>query len=101
MLLALNRSYFPTFKWLYQALESMQVKPDAIGQRFRQAFEESYEVAIAGTKLILEEMLHLVERQFPQMDTLSIYQRLNYVRAAHEVLTDSAKSIEKATRDLG
>jgi predicted nucleotidyltransferase len=85
VLLALNRSYFPTFKWLYQALKSMQVKPDAIGQRFRQAFEAAYEEAIADTKLILEETLHLAEGQVPQLDTASIYRRLNYVRTAHEM----------------
>jgi predicted nucleotidyltransferase len=89
VLLALNRSYFPTFKWLYQALESMQVKPDTIGQRFRRAFEASYEEAIADTKLILEETFHLVEAQFPQMDTAPIYRRLNYVRTAHEMPMDS------------
>ncbi|MBN1454363.1 MAG: nucleotidyltransferase domain-containing protein [Anaerolineales bacterium] len=85
VLLALNRSYFPTFKWLYHALESMQVKPEAIDQRFRQAFEVPCEEAIADTKLILEETLHLVEVQFPQMDTARIYRRLNYIRAAHEM----------------
>jgi len=84
VLLALNRSYFPTFKWLYQSLESMQVKPEAVGQRLRQVFGASYEEAIADTKQILEETLHLVEKQFPQIDTAPIYRRLNYMRAVHE-----------------
>jgi hypothetical protein len=83
ILLALNRRYFPTFKWLYRALESMQVKPEAVDQRFRRTYEVSYEEAIADTKSILEETLHLVERQFPQMDTAPIYRHLTYVRAAH------------------
>jgi predicted nucleotidyltransferase len=84
VLLALNRSYFPTFKWLYQSFESMQVKPQAIGERFRQAYEASYLEAIADTKLILEETLQLVERQFPQMDMAPIHRHLTYVRAAHK-----------------
>ncbi len=83
VLMALNRSYFPTFKWLYHSLESMQIKPEAIGHRFRQAFEVSYEETITDTKLILEETLHLVERQFPHIDTTPIYRHLTYVRAAH------------------
>lgn len=83
VLLALNRRYFPTFKWLYRALESMEPKPEAINERFRQAYEASYSEAIADTKRILEETLHLVERQFPQMDTALIHRRLAYVRAAH------------------
>jgi hypothetical protein len=85
VLLALNRSYFPTFKWLYQALASMQVKPDAISERFRHAYQVSYQEAFADTKLILEETLHLVERQFPQMDTAQIYHHLTYARTAHEI----------------
>ena len=88
VLLALNRSYFPTFKWLYHALGLMQVKPEAIGQRFRQAFEAPYGEAIADTKLILEETLQLVKRQFPQMDTAPIYCRLSYVRAAYKTPMD-------------
>jgi hypothetical protein len=83
VLLALNRRYFPTFKWLYRALESMPVKPEAISQRFRQAYEASHPEAIADTKRLLEETLHLVERQFPQIDTAPIYHRLSYMRAAH------------------
>jgi hypothetical protein len=38
---------------------------------------------IADTKQLLEETLHLVETQFPQIDTALIQRRLAYVRAAH------------------
>jgi hypothetical protein len=84
VLLALNRSYFPTFKWLYRALELMHIKPEAIGYRFRQAFEASYQEAIADTKLLLEETLHLVEKQFSRIDTEPTYRRLAYARTAHD-----------------
>lgn len=84
VLLALNQSYFPTFKWLYRALESMQVKPENVDQRLRRAFVAPYEEAIADTKQLLEETLRLVETQFPQMDTAPIHRRLAYVRTAHK-----------------
>ena len=84
VLLALNRSYFPTFKWLYRALESMQIKPEAIGTRFRQAFEVSYADAITDIKALLEETLHLVEGKFPQIDAKPIYHHLSYMRTAHD-----------------
>jgi predicted nucleotidyltransferase len=84
VLLALNRSYFPTFKWLYRALESMHIKPEAIDYRFRHAFEATYQETIADTRLLLEETLHLVEKQFPQIDTEPTYHRLAYVRATHD-----------------
>jgi len=83
VLLALNRMYFPTLKWLYPALESMQVKPEAIDRRFRKAYEAPYGEAIEDIKAILEETVQLVERQFPQMDTALVYRRLYYARAAH------------------
>jgi predicted nucleotidyltransferase len=82
VLLALNRRYFPTFKWLYHALESMPVKPEAIEARFRQVYQASYQETIAETKLILEEIVHLVEKQFPRLDTTLIHRRLSYTRTA-------------------
>ena len=85
VLLALNRRYFPTFKWIYQTLESMQVKPEAIDRSFRKAYETSYAEAIEDTKSILEEIVHLVEGQFPQIDTSLVYRRLSYLRAAQNV----------------
>jgi hypothetical protein len=82
VLLALNRRYFPTFKWIYQALESLQVKPEAIDRRFRKVYTVSSMEAIEDTKLILEETVHLVERQFPQIGTALVHRRLSYRRAA-------------------
>jgi hypothetical protein len=84
VLLALNRKYFPTFKWLYHVLESMQVKPESIDRRFRQVYEISYTEAIAETRSLLEETVSLVEMQFPNMDMTQIYRRLAYVRAPHD-----------------
>lgn len=88
VLLALNRLYFPTFKWLYQVLESMHVKPEAISCRFRQAYEVSYEEAIKDTRLMLEEVLHLVEKQFPQLEMTPIERHLTCMRAAHSTPVD-------------
>jgi predicted nucleotidyltransferase len=84
VLLALNRKYFPTFKWLYHVLESMQVKPESIDRRFRQVYETSYTEAIAEIRSLLEETVSLVEMQFPHRDMTQIYRRLTYVRAAHD-----------------
>jgi hypothetical protein len=84
VLLALNRRYFPTFKWLYHTLESMSVKPDSIAYRFQNAYEAPYSEAVEDTKLILEEIVHLVEGQFPQIDTTLVYRRLAYARGAQD-----------------
>jgi Domain of unknown function (DUF4037) len=83
VLLALNRSYFPTYKWLFQALETMQVKPKNIEQRLRRAFATPYAEAIADTKQVLEETLELVERQFPRLDTTKARRQLGYTRSGH------------------
>jgi hypothetical protein len=82
VLLALNRRYFPTFKWLFRTLESMQVKPKNIDQRFRQAFKLPCSEAIADTRQLLEETLALVELQFPHLDTTLAHRQLGYTRTA-------------------
>ncbi len=90
ILLALNRRYFPTFKWIHQTIKSMQVKPEEIDRRFRKAYETTYAEAIEDTKSILEEIVHLVEEQFPQIDTSLVYRRLSYLRAAQNVNAHAA-----------
>ena len=83
VLLALNRLYFPTFKWLYRVLATMPVKPVAIEQRFRQAFQAPYDDAVQDTARLLHETLDLVQRHFPHLDTTAVARRLAYTRAAH------------------
>ena len=80
VLLALNKEYFPTFKWMYRSLESMRVKPVSVCERLRQAFTSSYQQAIADTKQILLETVELVEVRHPLPDLNAIRRRLSYVR---------------------
>jgi hypothetical protein len=82
VLLVLNRRYFPAFKWIYRVLESIQIKPEEIEHRFRKAYKAPYMEAIADTKSMLEETVHLVERQFPKMEMALVYRRLSYMRVA-------------------
>jgi predicted nucleotidyltransferase len=86
VLLALNRLYFPTFKWLYQVLATMPVKPVDVEQRFRQAFRVSYAAAVLDTTRLLHETLDLVKRHFPHLDTTVVARRLAYTRTAHTAL---------------
>ncbi len=83
VLLALNRCYFPTFKWLYRALDTMPVKPESVDRRLRRAFTLPYSEAIADTKRLLAETLALVELQFPRVDTIQARRQLEYTRTAH------------------
>ncbi|MBN1877959.1 MAG: DUF4037 domain-containing protein [Anaerolineae bacterium] len=83
VLLALNRRYFPTFKWLFRVLDTMTVKPKNIDQRLRQAFKVPYSEAIADTQHLLEETLALVELQFPYLDTAQVHRQLKYTRTEH------------------
>jgi len=90
VLLALNRAYFPTFKWMYRVLESMAVKPDDVAQRLRRAFAVPYSDAVADMAQVLDETLTLVEQRFPQLDTSGARRRLAYTRAAYEKPPDLA-----------
>jgi hypothetical protein len=83
VLLALNRLYFPTFKWMYQVLATMPVKPVDVERRFRQAFHVSYDDAIEDTTHLLHEILALVENHFPHLDTTAVARRLTYTRMAY------------------
>ncbi|HOU15670.1 MAG TPA: DUF4037 domain-containing protein [Anaerolineae bacterium] len=83
VLLALNRLYFPTFKWMYQVLPTMQVKPVDVERRFRQAFTVPYAEAIVDTTRLLAETVVLVEQHFPQLDMTAVHRRLSYARRAY------------------
>jgi hypothetical protein len=83
VLLALNRRYFPTFKWLYQVLATMPLKPVDVERRFRQTFKAPYDAAVEDTTRLLHETLALVQRHFPHLDTTAVARRLTYTRAAH------------------
>lgn len=84
ILLALNKCYFPTFKWLYQTMKAMAIKPISIEQRFKRAYTLSFMDAIEDTKKVLEETLQLVWEQQLLADKESAYQYLSYVRTATE-----------------
>ena len=68
VLLALNGSYFPTFKWLYRRLDELPIAPTASGERLRQMFHTSPPVALTQLRAVLLETLALVEQRFPQLD---------------------------------
>jgi hypothetical protein len=83
ILLALNRRYFPTYKWVYPVLESLPIKPHDAAGRYQQAYTAGPAVAAADTVAILEETLDLVHEQFPSLDIESVRRRVKVTRQAH------------------
>ncbi|MCP2034309.1 putative nucleotidyltransferase [Planomicrobium sp. HSC-17F08] len=69
VLLAMNRSYFPTYKWFYKRLAELPIVPEQIDFRLRQLYLESPLAAVKQLKAILEETVVLVEQLYPQVDT--------------------------------
>jgi hypothetical protein len=69
VLLALNKSYFPTFKWIYPALQRMPRTPLQIAQRLRSMFDEPPMQAAAQLRAVLTETLDMVEAAYPDLDT--------------------------------
>jgi hypothetical protein len=82
VLLALNRSYFPAFKWMYPELKNMAIKPKFIGKRFRRGYAATHDQAAADMQQILIETIRLVEEQFPQIDTDTAHRRTAHRRRA-------------------
>ena len=68
VLLALNGSYFPTFKWLYRRLDELPLVPTATTPRLRRMFREAPLAAAAQLHALLLETLALVEERYPQLD---------------------------------
>ena len=84
ILLALNREYFPTYKWMYRTLERMAVVPSDVGWRFRQAYARSQDEAICDTLAVVAETLDLVEQHMPQVDTSRARKRFSVPQRAYE-----------------
>lgn len=68
VLLALNRSYFPAFKWMYPALRQMARTPRQVAARLHAMFDEP-PIHAAHLRAVLAETLDLVEAAYPQIDT--------------------------------
>jgi predicted nucleotidyltransferase len=69
ILLALNKEFFPTYKWMYKAFKNFIIKPKNIEQRFINAFESSPKEALKDTIKILKETLDIVNKLYPEIDT--------------------------------
>jgi predicted nucleotidyltransferase len=69
VLLALNRSYFPTFKWMYPRLGQLARKPPQLVARLQSMFEEPASDAAGSLRAVLSETLGMVESAYPQVDT--------------------------------
>ncbi len=81
-LLALNRAYFPTYKWMLPVLEGLAIKPVDVTARFRRAVGGPPQQTALDMQALLAETLALVEAHLPEIDTTSIRQRLAYRRKA-------------------
>jgi predicted nucleotidyltransferase len=84
LLLALNRMYFPTYKWIYRYLAAMHVRPAEVERRFRRAFECPAEEACADMLALIDETLALIDVHWPQIDTSAAKERLAARRVAYD-----------------
>src|SRR5690606_26316645 len=69
VLLALNGSYFPTYKWMFKRLHELPVKPENLEWRLREMYRESPTEAAGRLREVLDETLQLAEAQYPDLDT--------------------------------
>ena len=69
VLLALNGSYFPTYKWMFKRLHELPAKPENLEWRLREMYKESPPKAAGRMREVLEETLELVKDRYPDLDT--------------------------------
>jgi hypothetical protein len=84
LLLALNRTYFSTFKWMYPVLDSLEVKPVAINERLRATLSAPYESAINEIKQLSAETLDLIHEHYPEIDLTTPRRKLSYQRTGYD-----------------
>jgi hypothetical protein len=82
VLLALNREYFPTVKWMYPILEKLPIQPTDTAGRFRQAFTLPPVEAARQMVALMKDVVTLVETHLPGVDTRRVRRRLAYTRTA-------------------
>ncbi len=84
ILLAVNRAYFPTFKWMYHSLDALSIKPHDIVERLRAAFDAPHDGAIADTNRLVHETFALLDRHHPEIDTSATTEAIARRRIAHD-----------------
>lgn len=83
ILLALNKEYFPTFKWMYKSLETFRIKPENIEQRFRDIFTYSPIEAYENTLVIILETLNIINKVYPEINANIFLNKLRSARIPH------------------
>ena len=87
VLLALNGRWFPTYRWMYPALDAMPVVPADIGPRLRRMYREPPRMAASQLRDVLAETLGLVRTHVPRLDSLLLEPEryeLDLTPVAHE-----------------
>jgi predicted nucleotidyltransferase len=82
--LALNKQYFPTFKWMYKSFETLKIKPKNIEQRFRDIFTYPPRKAYDNTLSIMMETLDIINEIYPEIDTNVVLGKLKSARIPHD-----------------
>lgn len=82
--LALNKQYFPTFKWMYKSFEALKIKPKNIEQRFRAVFTYPPRKAYENTLGIMMETLDMINEVYPEIDTNVVLGKLKSARIPHD-----------------
>jgi hypothetical protein len=82
--LALNKQYFPTFKWMYKSFEVLKIKPENIEQRFRDIFTYPPRKAYENTLEIMMETLDIINEIYPEIDTNVVLGKLKSARIPHD-----------------
>ena len=68
VLLALNESYFPTYKWMYNRIAELSHVPVNLGSRLKQMFIKPPVRGVTQLHSVLAEILAIAEKLHPQID---------------------------------
>jgi hypothetical protein len=75
--LALNKCYFPTLKWIFPTLESLQILPVDAAGRIRMMSAAPLEKGAVESRSLVLETLELVEKFYPGVEVASIRRKIS------------------------
>jgi Domain of unknown function (DUF4037) len=76
VLLGLNRTYHPGYKWMDRTVRRMEVRPPELADRLRLVFGNVPVSSVRELERLIEDTLELVERHLPEVDTAPVRARI-------------------------
>ncbi|WP_176466579.1 DUF4037 domain-containing protein [Terribacillus saccharophilus] len=86
ILFGLNRQFIhhPSFKWQRHSLESMDIIPKDISDRFDSIFMQKPEIAVKQLDVVIKDVYELIQQELPQIDVTKVKEKSLFLRPLNQ-----------------